>query len=172
MYRRSIIERLDQSLYDMKVYDWMFNIVNAQFGLIGFLPEVMSAYRQHGAGTYAGMSAEEQENETLSVIDLYNEYLGGRFTDDFFHFKQRILDSRKHRFWTENVSSAIQAPSTGTGEEAAIEKKWASDIRLFLLRVKHSFALLTPQIVRIAFSMFLPPIILKAAKRIRRKIEG
>ena len=50
MYRREAIAKLDPSLFDMQVYDWMFNIMPAQQGMIGYLPKIMSVYRVHSLG--------------------------------------------------------------------------------------------------------------------------
>jgi hypothetical protein len=88
VYRRGAVERLDPALYDMTVYDWMFNIVVARQGVIGYIPEIMSVYREHAAGAWSGMTREKQ-SETLSpLIDQYNEYLDLAFDAEFQAFKR------------------------------------------------------------------------------------
>jgi glycosyltransferase involved in cell wall biosynthesis len=83
MYRRAIIERLDPSLFALKVYDWMFNITVAQEGMIGYLPEIMSVYRAHSASTWSSRTEDEHRPELLELIDDYNKYLNFKFDSEF-----------------------------------------------------------------------------------------
>lgn len=108
VYRKSVVAMLEESLYAMKVYDWMFNIVLSQYGLIGYLPEVMSAYRKHASGTFAGLSVEEQEQEMLELIDIYNDYLDRKFEIEFMYMKNRIIETIDSR--TKYLAADPQDP--------------------------------------------------------------
>ena len=86
VYRREVIERLDPSLFEMKVYDWMFNIAVAQEGMIGYVPVIMSVYRAHPSGVWSGKTLNEHKPELLELIDEYNKYLDFKFDAEFqFH---------------------------------------------------------------------------------------
>jgi len=120
MYRKSVILALDDSLYNIKVYDWMFNIVTSQYGMIGYLPEVMSAYRKHDASTWAGKTAEQQEQEILMLIDIYNEYLQHKFDCDFNYLKQNILDAIDYRNKTTSCEPVQESGTSNGGNKITL----------------------------------------------------
>jgi glycosyltransferase involved in cell wall biosynthesis len=91
MYRKSIVDRLDPSLYKLPFADWIFNIINAQFGRIGLLTEAMSVYRIHSSGLWAGMTDGERCELLRSAIDSYDVYLDGRYTRHFDVARRRYL---------------------------------------------------------------------------------
>ncbi|NOJ73712.1 glycosyltransferase family 2 protein [Paenibacillus alvei] len=91
VYRNENIKNIDPSLYDFKVYDWMFNMVNAQFGLIGYIPEVMSVYRLHPNGTWTQKTEIEKINDIITSIDEYNKYFNYIYDNDFQAHKNRLL---------------------------------------------------------------------------------
>ena len=47
----------------------------AQFGLIGYIPQVMSVYRLHSEGTWTQKSENEKLIDMIESIDVYNEFL-------------------------------------------------------------------------------------------------
>jgi glycosyltransferase involved in cell wall biosynthesis len=91
VYRRELIARLDPALFEMKVYDWMFNIMVAQEGMIGYIPEIMSIYRAHASGAWSGKTLAEHMPELLEVVDDYNKYLNFKFDSEFQVFKSAVL---------------------------------------------------------------------------------
>lgn len=155
VYRKSAIEALDESLYNMKVYDWMFNIVISQYGMIGYLPEVMSMYRKHPKSTFAGKTVEQQEEEVLALIDIYNDYLENKFEDDFQYMRQKYIASKDAR-----------TKENSTEEPAKIIR------RKTLSRVGHMVSLLTPEIVKVTANLVLPPLVIKAVRKLWNKIKG
>jgi glycosyltransferase involved in cell wall biosynthesis len=90
-YRRELIDRLDPALFEMKVYDWMFNIAVAQAGMIGYLPAIMSIYRAHPSGVWSGNTLAEHRPELFELIDAYNKYLDFRFESEFQDYKSAVL---------------------------------------------------------------------------------
>ncbi|WP_242851272.1 glycosyltransferase [Clostridium sp. DMHC 10] len=90
MYRASVIRNIDNSLYDMLVYDWMINIVVSQYGLIGYLPQSASVHPILDSGTWSGRSEFEQLNTTLNCIDKYNSFLGYKYNKEFIENKSKI----------------------------------------------------------------------------------
>src|SRR5205085_8731231 len=87
VYRREVVDRLGPELFEMKVYDWMFNITVAQEGMIGYIPTVMSVYRAHPSGAWSAKPEEEWRPELLELIDTYNKYLGFKFDSEFQVYK-------------------------------------------------------------------------------------
>lgn len=90
VYRKKCLDNLNPNLFNLKVYDWMINMCVAENGLIGYLGEVMSVYRQHSKGTWSSMDFIEQQKESIKYIDIYNEYLGFRYDFEFTDHKNRI----------------------------------------------------------------------------------
>lgn len=92
VYRREVVQRLDLALFDLKVYDWMFNISVAQHGAIGYVPEVLSVYRAHPASTWSAKTELEHEPELLELIDKYNEHLHFKFDEEFQACKVALIE--------------------------------------------------------------------------------
>lgn len=91
MYRRAAIDRLAPELFELKVYDWMFNITVAQEGRIGYIPQFMSVYRAHSRSAWSSLKAEEQRGEVLAQIDAYNQHLRFKFDQEFQALKEALL---------------------------------------------------------------------------------
>jgi glycosyltransferase involved in cell wall biosynthesis len=91
VYRREFIDRLDPALFEMKVYDWMFNITVAQEGKIGYVPTIMSVYRSHPSGAWSTKTPDEWRPELLELIDVYNKYLDFKFDPEFRAHKSVLL---------------------------------------------------------------------------------
>jgi glycosyltransferase involved in cell wall biosynthesis len=91
VYRRELIDRLDPSLFEMKVYDWMLNITVAQAGMIGYLPTIMSIYRAHPSGAWSGKTLAEHRPELFELIDAYDKYLDFKFESEFQVYKSAVL---------------------------------------------------------------------------------
>ena len=90
VYRTDVIKKIDDSLYDLTVYDWMLNIVVAQQGLIGYIPDVMSVYRLHSAGTWTQKSQNEKIQDTINLMEVYDKYLEYKYTAEFSEHKNRL----------------------------------------------------------------------------------
>jgi hypothetical protein len=64
MHRRSCMERLP-SLEGVLWSDWLIHIAVAQHGSLGFLDEVLAAYRMHPSGIFNGLDRTAQLEEDL-----------------------------------------------------------------------------------------------------------
>ncbi|KOF55974.1 MULTISPECIES: glycosyltransferase [Clostridium] len=87
IYRNEVIKRLDPVLFDMEVYDWMFNIAISQKGPIAYLPEVTSVYRIHSNGAWNGKSGEDKIKSIIKSCDDYNKFLRYKYNDYFLASK-------------------------------------------------------------------------------------
>lgn len=90
VYRSNIVKKIDESLYNLVVYDWMFNIVMAQNGLIAYLPEVMSVYRLHPSGVWTQKTEVDKLKNTIEYIEVYNKYLDFVYNNEFTEHKNRL----------------------------------------------------------------------------------
>ena len=90
-YRVANLARIEDRLFDLVAYDWMINIYQSQFGKIGYLPEVMSTYFLHAAGTWSSKTQKQQMEELIQTIDIYDEFYCGKFHLAFDIHKQRLI---------------------------------------------------------------------------------
>jgi glycosyltransferase involved in cell wall biosynthesis len=90
VYRREIIAGLKVQLWDLDIREWFFNIVVAEHGPIGYVPQILSVYRAHPGGISSMRPAAEIIPELIRLIGCYNEFLDFRFTKEFQSFTQRF----------------------------------------------------------------------------------
>ncbi len=91
MYRKQSYENMPP---DILPVDWYLHLYHAQFGKIGFIDKVMSAYRRHEGGVWWGAYANREklwERQGLKQLNLYNEIL--KLYGDNENHKQLIYGS-------------------------------------------------------------------------------
>lgn len=103
MYRKSALDKLPTTLYEIKSYDWIVNICVARQSLIGFLAEPMSVYRLHANGVWTKASAVEKLKEQLEVIPAYDA-----LTEYVFHADFEMLENRlKNHITASQVNEMV-----------------------------------------------------------------
>jgi glycosyltransferase involved in cell wall biosynthesis len=85
VYRRKIIEALPSTLWRLDIREWFFNIVVAEHGPIGYLPQILSIYRAHEGGIWSMKSNAEHTSELRRLIECYDKFLDYRFTHELQH---------------------------------------------------------------------------------------
>jgi glycosyltransferase involved in cell wall biosynthesis len=70
MLRSGVMRKLPDWFYSMNWGDWALYILWARSGKIGYIDEVMGAYRIHSGGCWSGLSKVQQMEQ---VIDFYEE---------------------------------------------------------------------------------------------------
>ena len=91
MYRREIVKKLDQSIFDMQIADWLFNMAVSEFGPIGYIADVMSVYVLHENGVWSGKSSLEQLQSHLAIIPIYDEYFKGKYANEFNELGEKLI---------------------------------------------------------------------------------
>jgi glycosyltransferase involved in cell wall biosynthesis len=91
MYRREPVVQLPDWFFTAKVGDWPINIFKAQFGKIGYLNEVMSAYRVHTAGAWSLGKRSRQLIISLRILDNIDKDLGFKYNATIRAAKTRLL---------------------------------------------------------------------------------
>ena len=74
VFRNRLFDQLPRWFFHLKLGDWPLHILNAQYGRIGYLREVMGAYRIHVNGLWSMKEQSrlvENTTEMLCVIDLH-----------------------------------------------------------------------------------------------------
>ena len=63
--------------------DWALNVLLAEHGQIGYLDDMMSAWRRHAGGAWFGRREHDQLTQTLQMYDLLQAHFGDRYTSVF-----------------------------------------------------------------------------------------
>ncbi|HBB98729.1 MAG TPA: hypothetical protein DC054_25395, partial [Blastocatellia bacterium] len=106
VYRREIIAALKPQLWELDIREWFFNIVVAEHGPIGYVPQILSVYRAHPEGIWSLKSLSATLPELLRLIDCYDEFLDFKFTTELQAFRQKLApgltvmpSTRRVRIW-------------------------------------------------------------------------
>ncbi|PKQ74559.1 glycosyltransferase family 2 protein [Aeromonas sobria] len=90
MYRTSVLKSLPRELFDVKSYDWIINIISGSEALLGFIEEPMSVYRIHSKGVWSQSNSNQQLQQCLDMIPVYNDLTQNIFETDFMVLSNRI----------------------------------------------------------------------------------
>ncbi|HET6977582.1 MAG TPA: glycosyltransferase [Pyrinomonadaceae bacterium] len=91
MYRREPVVQIPDWFYTAKVGDWPLHIFKAQYGKIGYLNEVMAAYRVHTAGAWSLRKRSHQLLVSLKLLDNIDRDLLFKYHASIRGAKTRIL---------------------------------------------------------------------------------
>ena len=94
VFRAETVQRLNPLIYDMEIADWMLGMAVSEQGLIAILKDVMSVYRIHGQGQWAGLTTVSQHKALFRIIDEYNRFFEGRYSQQFEKLKHSLKPSR------------------------------------------------------------------------------
>ncbi|MFQ4139749.1 glycosyltransferase [Nodosilinea sp. PGN35] len=76
MFRRGLFGEVPEWYDDFfPITDWPLHLLNAEHGLIGYIDEVMGAYRHHSGGLYSPFSQLQKLNKTLEFYQKINACL-------------------------------------------------------------------------------------------------
>jgi glycosyltransferase involved in cell wall biosynthesis len=91
MYRREPLLEIPDWFLTAKMGDWPLNILKAQHGKIGYLNEVMAAYRVHAAGIWTVRTRSHQILTSLKVLDNIDRDLDFKYHTSIRGAKTRIF---------------------------------------------------------------------------------
>jgi glycosyltransferase involved in cell wall biosynthesis len=92
MFRNRLFGETPTWVYDLKMGDYPLHVLNAQFGQIGYIDEIMATYRVNSGGIWAKSGFEQQ---VIADLELY-EALSG-YLDDGHH---EVLQMTTHKRWS------------------------------------------------------------------------
>lgn len=101
IYRMSAINQLDKSIYDLQMYDWLFNVAISEFGPFIHINEPLSVYNYSGTGEWSKMTEIDQNQKVLSLIPGYKEFFSGRYNTEFETVEKILMNqinSKKNEF--------------------------------------------------------------------------
>lgn len=92
VFRRGLFDELPGWFFSLKLGDWPIHIMNAQHGKIGYINEVMAAYRVHEGGVWSTWSPVSQGLELIKMLHHVDAYLG-------FKYKKTIRAAQANWYW-------------------------------------------------------------------------
>jgi glycosyltransferase involved in cell wall biosynthesis len=116
MFRREPLLEIPDWFLTVKMGDWPLNILKAQQGKIGYIDEVMAAYRVHAAGVWTLRKRSHQILTSLKVLDNIDRDLGFKYhasirgakTRIFFELAELYLQRGHPRFALIPVKKAMR----------------------------------------------------------------
>ena len=93
MIRRDCLSNLPGWHSEMRLADWSLFIACAQQGSIGYLNEVMAAYRVHGAGKWSGLNLDDQLQEVVRHFEKVNSIFN-------FEYEKVVRRGLSHAYYS------------------------------------------------------------------------
>jgi glycosyltransferase involved in cell wall biosynthesis len=72
--RNGLIDRFPNWLPEVPLVDWVFNLMHARHGSVGYFPEPMAVYRRHGGGLWSSQEGTRRNYE--AVLKVYEKMPG------------------------------------------------------------------------------------------------
>jgi glycosyltransferase involved in cell wall biosynthesis len=91
VFRGGLLGELPDWLFTLRMADWPIHIMNAQYGKIRFINEVMASYCVHDQGAWSSQTKIDQGLEVIRLLDHVNVYLG-------LKYKEKIRAAKAHWF--------------------------------------------------------------------------
>lgn len=92
MFRRERLGRLPTWFHAVSNGDWILHILSAEQGTIGYLDEVMAAYRVHGGGLWSSQKEAQHIREMIKTLEYVDEHLG-------FKYRKQIKAIKSERYY-------------------------------------------------------------------------
>jgi hypothetical protein len=78
VFRREVAEALPDWAYELAGVDWLIHIRATELGAIGYIPQVLAAYRVHGGGMFSGLDRVSQLEEDVELYERLSSQIPGR----------------------------------------------------------------------------------------------
>lgn len=79
MFRRGLVGELPEWYYGLKMEDWPLHILNALHGKIGYINEVMGAYRIHHQSIWSSKDTLHHLHGQLQALEHIKAHLGPKY---------------------------------------------------------------------------------------------
>jgi len=105
MYRHGFVSAFPEWWYEIVNADWTLHIFHAQHGDIGFIPEVLSAYRYNPAGIWTRLPYEDRLVTRIKAYSMMNQNLEYRYDGIF----QLVLSDLWKRLSDVSIENSFRA---------------------------------------------------------------
>ncbi len=91
-YDSYYLNKIDEDIYDLTVYDFLFNVIYANFGFIGNLYEYLSVYRYHDNSIWSSQKDVEKSLKMLKYINEYNLYTNFVYDPEYRKYQNILMN--------------------------------------------------------------------------------
>ncbi len=139
MFRNKLFGEAPEWLNELNIGDWPLHILNAQYGKIGYIDEIMASYRVHPKSVWTSQSHADRCAKLITVYEKFNEFFNFRYT----HIIDRELRYYNGEIVNANINEAVELIKSGGSADAleflnkAVEiclRKNFSPTNLFFIR--------------------------------------
>ena len=125
LFRNRLFGEFPKWFRKLKLGDWPLHILNAAHGNIGFLPEVMSAYRIHRGGIWTGETPVARMSAIFQMFTAIDHHFAGKYAAEIDRYRLNAV----RELWIEldtlktKVSDALdRLRKVKTGESLEDER--------------------------------------------------
>jgi glycosyltransferase involved in cell wall biosynthesis len=97
VFRNRLFPELPSWFGEIVLGDWPLHLLNAAHGKIGFLPQIMSAYRIHAGGAHSSRSTVGKIEEVFQMLTAVDHHFEGKYRKQIDAYRLntvRWLDGR------------------------------------------------------------------------------
>lgn len=116
MFRRGLFGEFPEWFHQVWTGDWALHILNAQYGKIGYLNEVMAAYRVHNNGVWSGRDMIPVTHDAITLFRHVDKHLG-------YKYHHAIMERIAYNYY-ELAYLYEQRGSIKRARRAAIKSFW------------------------------------------------
>jgi glycosyltransferase involved in cell wall biosynthesis len=117
MFRNGLIAEFPSWYFEARIPDWPFHVLNAEHGDIGYIDEILAAYRVHGEGNWSGRFSYRRDPQDVADIirvhDAINEHLD-------FSYDRRI---KERTAYLSGLAARLLAQEGRLDEAAAYARR-------------------------------------------------
>lgn len=97
MFRNKLFGQIPDWIFDLKMADWPLHLLNAQYGNIGYIDEIMAVYRLHPGSMWSSQPATERYQEVVRILEIMDKQLNYRYS--------KLIRSIKYKkyFWIASL---------------------------------------------------------------------
>jgi predicted O-linked N-acetylglucosamine transferase (SPINDLY family)/predicted SAM-dependent methyltransferase/GT2 family glycosyltransferase len=120
MYRNGIITEFPSWYKNLGMGDWSLSILIAEQGRIGFIDEVMSAYRNHSRGIWSSKNKDYQLTETIRMLNVFRRYFAAKNNQRYQEILNTSIDCYTRQFSSD---TQLQIQQSGSVELTLLVNK-------------------------------------------------
>jgi predicted O-linked N-acetylglucosamine transferase (SPINDLY family)/predicted SAM-dependent methyltransferase/GT2 family glycosyltransferase len=120
MYRNKIITEFPSWYTNLGMGDWSLYILLAEQGRIGFIDEVMSAYRNHSQGVWSSKNKDYQLTETIRMLKVFERYFAAKNNHQYQDVLGISIDCYTRQFSSD---TRLQIQQSGSIELTLLANK-------------------------------------------------
>jgi len=152
MFRRDLFGPPPDWFFELKLGDWPLHVLNAQYGWVGYIDEVMASYRVHGDGVWSTTDMAYRVRAAVQAFEALDQHLDPKYRPQI----KTSLASAKFELWRlENVGGSKREDRTAALEylRAAMAQR-PRDVRGIVRVLGHTYApRLMPRMVKMYKSL-------------------